>query len=141
MKPFDSSRSKIECVVAGMEVEQLHCLETEEVEHQGQKQVRSVMRRGNTPEETRELHEGALLQQWVQKGVFDAIEKKYLKSLSLIIARDQDDGVKSTRNLHHPEQDSPFILAKSVRLERGTERVRAALRWSGIGTARLWRMG
>lgn len=42
-----------------------------------------------------------LFAQWIEKGVFDAIEKQYLKSMSLIVARVPDgaDVLKYTNEL------------------------------------------
>lgn len=36
--------------------------------------------------------------QWIETGVFDAIEKRYLKSLSLVVAKLSDDENDDERN-------------------------------------------
>ena len=67
--------------VDGMESYQLSCLESKD----GARFVRT----GDSREESEALQEGALLQNWVENGVFDAIDKNYLKSMSLIVAKGQ----------------------------------------------------
>lgn len=50
-------------------------------------------RKGKSKEENESLSEGYIIQQWIEKGVFQAIEKGYLKSLSFIVAKmDGEDG-------------------------------------------------
>lgn len=66
-----------------MEVDQLSCLEPGD----SQDSMSLRVREGMTESECEELQQGALLQEWIEKGVFDAIEKKYLRSLSFIIAK------------------------------------------------------
>lgn len=67
----------------GMEVEQLNCLD------KSQNGVMQIKYRDDANEvERQECDEAALLQQWIELGVFDAIEKGYLKTLQFIIAKE-----------------------------------------------------
>lgn len=68
--------------VDGMSMKQLSCIERPK-----QSGLAPQAKRGDTTAETDVFQEGALIQQWLELGVFDAIEKQYLKSVSLIVAK------------------------------------------------------
>jgi hypothetical protein len=53
----------------------------------GSQQPAIVRRSNKGAEENESLKEGFLLQQWMDTGVYEAIDKQYLKTLSLIIAK------------------------------------------------------
>ncbi len=112
---FDVSCFVKKPFVDGIQVYQLECFENPS-SAQGERKQKT----GKNKAETEAIQEGALLQRWIEAGVFDAIEKQYLKSMQLIIATPPENAetddinervIESYTFKYAYSKDGSFIMA------------------------------